>query len=38
MNILKDVATKHPQIKNEILTRLSEVSGPAGEAVVIYES
>jgi hypothetical protein len=38
MNILKDIATKHPQIKNEILTRLSEVSGPQGEAVVIYES
>jgi hypothetical protein len=38
MNILKDIASKHPQIKNEILTRLSEVSGPTGEAVVIYES
>jgi hypothetical protein len=37
MNILKDVAAKYPQIKNEILTRLSEVSGPTGEAVVIYE-
>lgn len=38
MGILKDIAAKHPQIKNEILTRLSEVSGPTGEAVVIYES
>lgn len=38
MNILKDIAVKYPQIKNEILTRLSEVSGPTGEAVVIYES
>lgn len=38
MNILKDIAAKHPQIKNEILTRLAEVSGPTGEAVVIYES
>lgn len=37
MNILKDVASKYPQIKNEILSRLSEVSGPTGEAVVIYE-
>lgn len=38
MNILKDIASKHPQIKNEILARLAEVSGPTGEAVVIYES
>lgn len=38
MNILKDVASKYPQIKNEILNRLAEVSGPAGEAVVVYES
>jgi transposase len=38
MGILKDIAAKHPQIKNEILTRLSEVSGPTGEAVVIHES
>ena len=38
MGILKDVAAKYPQVKNEILTRLSEVSGPQGEAVVIHES
>jgi pyruvate-formate lyase len=38
MGILKDVASKHPQIKLEILSRLSEVSGPIGEAVVIHES
>lgn len=38
MNILKDVAAKYPQIKNEILSRLAEVSGPTGEAVVIHES
>ena len=38
MNILKDVASKYPQVKTEILTRLSEVSGPTGEAVVIHES
>lgn len=38
MNILKDVATKYPQIKTEIMKRLADVSGPTGEAVVIYES
>jgi len=38
MNILKDVASKHPQIRNEIMQKLSEISGPQGEAVVIYES
>lgn len=38
VNILKDIASKHPQIRNEIMTRLAEVSGPQGEAVVIYES
>ena len=38
MGILKDVASKYPQIKGEILSRLSEVSGPTGEAVVIHES
>lgn len=38
MNILKDIAAKHPHIKTEIMTRLQEVSGPQGEAVVIYES
>jgi hypothetical protein len=38
MGILKDIASKHPQIRNEIMTRLAEVSGPNGEAVVIYES
>ncbi len=38
MGILKDIAAKHPQIRTEIMKRLSEVSGPQGEAVVIYES
>jgi hypothetical protein len=38
LNILKDVASKHPEIKNEIVSRLSEISGPSDEAVVIYES
>lgn len=38
MGILKDVAAKYPNIKTEIMNRLSEVSGPTGEAVVIYES
>lgn len=38
MNILKDIAAKHPAIKNEILQRLAEVSGPNGNPVVIYES
>ena len=38
MNILKDIAAKYPSIKNEILARLAEVSGPQGEAVVVYES
>lgn len=38
MNILKDVALKYPQVKTEIMKRLAEVSGPQGEAVVIYES
>jgi hypothetical protein len=38
MGILKDVAAKYPTIKNEILQRLAEVSGPSGDPVVIYES
>ena len=38
MVILRDVAAKYPQIKTEIMKRLAEVSGPTGEAVVIYES
>jgi hypothetical protein len=38
MGILKDVAAKYPSIKNEILQRLAEVSGPTGDPVVIYES
>lgn len=38
VGILKDIAAKYPTIKNEILQRLSEVSGESGEAVVIYES
>ena len=31
MSILKDVAAKYPIVKNEIITRLAEVSGPTGE-------
>jgi hypothetical protein len=38
INILQDVASKYPTIKGEILTRLAEVSGPSGGAVVIYDS
>ena len=38
MGILKDIASKHPQIRNEIMIRLGEISGPNGEAVVIHES
>lgn len=38
MGILKDIAVKYPTIKNEILQRLAEVSGPTGDPVVIYES
>lgn len=38
MDILKDIAARYPEVKNEILRRLSEVSGPTGEAVVVYES
>lgn len=38
MGILKDIATKYPSIKNELLQKLSEVSGPNGEAVIIYEN
>jgi hypothetical protein len=38
VGILKDVASKYPQIRNELLSRLAEVSGPTGEAVVIHES
>lgn len=38
MGILKDIAAKHPNIKNEILQRLADVSGPSGSPVVIYES
>jgi hypothetical protein len=38
MGILKDIAVKYPTIKNEILQRLAEVSGPTGDPVVVYES
>ena len=38
VNILKDIAAKHPQIRTEIAMRLAEISGPTGEAVVIHES
>ena len=38
MNILKDIASEYPSIKNELMRRLAEVSGDQGEAVVIHES
>jgi hypothetical protein len=38
MNILKDVAATRPDIKNEIVRRLAEISGPSDEAVVIYDA
>jgi len=38
MNVLKDIAAKRPDIRNEIVERLAEISGSSGEAVVIYES
>lgn len=38
VDILKDIAIKYPSIRNEIMQRLSDVSGENGEAVVIYES
>jgi hypothetical protein len=38
VSILKDIASKYPSIRNEIMQRLSQVSGENGEAVVIYES
>lgn len=37
MNMLKDIAAKYPSIKNEIIQRLSEVSGPNGDPVIVYE-
>lgn len=38
MDILKDIAANHPHIRNEIMQRLTEISGPTGEAVVIYDN
>jgi hypothetical protein len=38
MNVLKDIATNRPDIRNEIVSRLAEISGPSDEAIVIYES
>jgi hypothetical protein len=38
MDILKDIASKYPNIRNEVMMRLTEISGASGEAVVIYES
>jgi len=38
MNILKDIAAKRPDIRNEIVERLAEVSSNSSEAVVIYDS
>jgi predicted transcriptional regulator len=38
MSVLKDIAAKRPDIKNEIVQRLAEISGPSDEAVVIYDA
>lgn len=38
MNILKEVSGQCSVCKPKVLARLSEVSGPTGEAVVIHES
>jgi predicted metal-binding transcription factor (methanogenesis marker protein 9) len=38
MNVLKDIAATRPDIKNEIVRRLAEISGPTDEAVVIYDA
>ena len=38
MNVLKDIASQRPDIRNEIVSRLAEISGPSEEAVVIYDS
>ena len=37
MNILKEVSGQCPTCKPKVLSRLAEVSGPTGEAVVIHE-
>jgi predicted transcriptional regulator len=37
MSILKDVSSQCQTCKPKVLSRLSEVSGPTGEAVVIHE-
>lgn len=37
MNILKEVSSQCSVCKPKVLSRLSEVSGPTGEAVVIHE-
>jgi len=38
MSILKDVSGSCPTCKPKVLSRLTEVSGPQGEAIVIHES
>jgi predicted metal-binding transcription factor (methanogenesis marker protein 9) len=38
MNVLKDIAATRPDIRNEIIQRLSEISGASDEAVVIYDA
>lgn len=38
MNILKDIASNRPEIRAEIISRLSEITNVNDEAIVIYES
>jgi alpha-galactosidase/6-phospho-beta-glucosidase family protein len=38
MNILKDIATNRPEVRAEIISRLSEITNINDEAIVIYES
>ena len=38
MNILKDIATNRPEVRAEIISRLSEITSVNDEAIVIYES
>jgi alpha-galactosidase/6-phospho-beta-glucosidase family protein len=38
MNILKDIAANRPEIRAEIISRLSEITNVNDEAIVIYDS
>jgi hypothetical protein len=38
MNVLKDIAAERPDIRNEIVRRLADISGSSDEAVVVYDS